>query len=617
MNTNKTIINSIAFLGGLASFFLLAANIRATQHFVCLNNLAALPPYISWATAATNIQDAINASAAGDQVIVTDGVYQVGATEVYGMSNRVAVTQPLVVSSVNGPAATLIQGYQEPGTTNGTDAIRCVYMTNGAVLMGFTLTNGATQTNGDIAYQQSGGGVWCESPNSLLTNCIVIGNSAFISGGGAYSGAFNNCGFVGNSAVIFYGGGIESEITGTTNISILNNCILKNNVVGNSGEGGGGDNCTFSNCILLNNIAQGAGGAGGGASYATLINCSLTNNSADYGGGAWDCTLSNCTLTQNLATNGGGGCYQCTINNCVLVGNSASAGAGGAANNSAANNCVFISNEAHYGGGVAGATGGIAENCTFIGNIAFISGGAVFDETILNSIVYYNYAPDGGYDSSSELSYCCLPTLPPIGIVNFTSPPLFVNPDHENLRLQSNSPCINAGLNAYAPGSTDLDGNPRLSGGTVDVGAYEFQNPSSVISFAWLQQYGLPTDGSADFADPDHDGVSNYQEWLAGTDPTNAASVFQMQTPIPGATGLLLSWNSVTNRIYSLLRSTNIAQPAVMSCIVTNITGQKALTFKLDTNTVPSGKYFYRVQVTGPPPPPVIPTPVGCSSGGC
>jgi hypothetical protein len=57
---------------------------------------------------------------------------------------------------------------------------------------------------------------------------------------------------------------------------------------------------------------------------------------------------------------------------------------------------------------------------------------------------------------------------------NISSDPLFINAAGENFRLNVGSPCIDKGNNA-APCilSTDILGNNRIIGGTVDMGAYE------------------------------------------------------------------------------------------------------------------------------------------------
>ena len=133
--------------------------------------------------------------------------------------------------------------------------------------------------------------------------------------------------------------------------------------------------------------------------------------------------------------------------------------------------------------------------------------------------------------------------------------PLFEGYASGNLHLQSNSPCINAGNNAYTAGSKDFDGKPRIVRGTVDIGAYEFQGTGSVISYAWLQQYGLPTDGCADLLDGDRDGLNNWQEWICGTCPTNALSALRLLSARPTSTNVTVSWQSVAGVNYFLERA--------------------------------------------------------------
>jgi hypothetical protein len=143
----------------------------------------------------------------------------------------------------------------------------------------------------------------------------------------------------------------------------------------------------------------------------------------------------------------------------------------------------------------------------------------------------------------------------------------------------------------------DLDGRPRIVGGTVDIGAYEFQPDVSGMFIGWLQRYGLATDGSADNADPDSDGLNNWQEWRCGTDPTNALSALRLLTPTTAGTNLTITWQSVAGVSYFLERSFNLATPPAFTSLATNIPGQPGTTTYLDTNPAGSGPFFYRVGV--------------------
>ena len=277
------------------------------------------------------------------------------------------------------------------------------------------------------------------------------------------------------------------------------------------------------------------------------------------------------------------------------------------------NNCLVVSNSASYGGAVAAdlfAPPTVLNSCTIYGNSASIQGGGLFSAAQVapsylfatNCIVFGNTAPTGSnyfFAFSEELIFncCCTAPLPTNGTGNITGDPQLVNPGAGDFHLQTNSPCINSGNNASAPAGTDLDGNPRIVGGTVDIGAYEFQSPSSVLSYAWAQQYGLPTDGTADFADPDHDGMNNWQEWKAGTIPTNAASVLQLSSPSNSVSGMIVTWQSVSGVTYYLQRSTNLSAQPVFSTIQSNIVGQTGTTSYLDTNAAGHDLSIYRVGV--------------------
>ena len=371
-----------------------------------------------WTTAKQTIQAAIDVSAANDTVLVSNGLYNTGGLTNYpagsSLSNRVVINKPITVRSVNGAAVTTIEGHWSPLIPNGDWSARCVYLTNGAALVGFTLYRGSTRSSSEN-YMGHGGGAWCQSTSAVISDCVFQYNVAARYGAGAYNGTLSNCTLIGNVSDA-YGGGASG--------STLNNCTLDRNSAENGGgaydcilfdctltgnsapDGGGGaagstpSNCTLYNCLLTTNWSD----HGGGADASTLNNCTLIGNLADNGGGACDSVLNNCSLAGNVASNYGGGTYYSTLDHCTLTGNAATNVGGGTCEGSLSNS-TLVGNSASTGGG---SYSGVLYQCTFISNSASFGGGA--DRCHLHECMLFGNVADYGGGASRGILYNCLLT---------------------------------------------------------------------------------------------------------------------------------------------------------------------------------------------------------------
>ena len=503
-----------------------------------------------------------------------------------------------------------------PYANSETPSDACAANEQGGAVYGGFVYNSTLANNTAIALGGAAAG-------ATLVNCVIETNSSAGGyAGGLYQGTATNCTFIGNSS--------SEPVTGRAGgayQSILNNCTF----IQNQGQSGGAALCTNYNCTFVNNggssigggtyggvlynclVSSNTAGAGGGAFQSTLYGCLVTSNRAtSIGGGVYGSTLYNCTVSTNTAPqNDGGGGYLSTFYNCTISGNMGGGvdnatlygcrltgntnANGGGAYGSTLVNCLLTGNYATSSGG--GAFNGTLRGCTVVSNAAPQAGGGVAFAGVFNSIVYYNSIAFGTATnfSGGSMNYC--DTFPsPGGFGSITNEPLFVNPAND-FHLQSSSPCINSGNNAYVTTNIDFDGNPRIVGGTVDIGAYEYQTPTSVLSYAYLQLYGLPTDGSADYADTDGDGMNNWQEWKAGTVPTDPTSRLQMYAPSNSAPGVAVSWQSVANVTYFVQRSTDLTAQPAFSTIQDNLAGQTGMTTYTDTSATNSDQYYYRVGV--------------------
>jgi hypothetical protein len=117
----------------------------------------------------------------------------------------------------------------------------------------------------------------------------------------------------------------------------------------------------------------------------------------------------------------------------------------------------------------------------------------------------------------------------------------------------------------------------------------------------WRQDnFGTISDSgdAADDADPDGDGVTNINEYTAGTDPLDGDSFFEIILLTRAAVTELVTvtWSSIPGRSYTLQKSVDLS-PGSWDNIATGIIATGATTSLLDPSADDQSRMFYRVGV--------------------
>ncbi len=416
-----------------------------TTYAVCPDTHAdwtSVYPYATPETAATNVLDALAASAPGGKVLVGPGLYHIEA--------ELEILDDIRVIAMEGPTATELRRRRVAPSSSRLIIERLASLDNaGALLEGFTLSNGYITDQDAVQsalYANCGAGVWIGPNGGSLVGCVVtncVGASSVYGGGAIVIGPalVSNCVFQANSITGWNtaGGGVHQRA------GIVTHCVFAANFsrTGNAGSSSSSAlNCVagrVSHCVITNNVGTVPGGysGGGGAFYvgrdAVVDNCLVAGNTspnAAAGIYAIGGTIVNCTIADNVSRTAPAGLYASVGKNVTLP---------------------------------------ALRNCIIQGNV--LSGGEASE-----------WSFDLESNATGEPSFSrCLSPVALLGADNILGTACFRNSRY--LPLQS-SPGVNAGSVTGLEdilSATDLLGRPRIVGRAIDIGAVEAGPQTLVI----------------------------------------------------------------------------------------------------------------------------------------